>query len=201
MNPEVSAPEFSRPIDVRQCEGKATTLIANEDERAALSLRFGLVRIDSLTAELALTREDRSVEAHGTLRAAIVQPCAVSADDIAVTVNERLALRFVPETADHATEAEIEFAADDCDEIEYAGSHIDLGEAVAQSLALSIDPFLTGPNAEAARQQTGIGTPEDASPFAVLLNETRVTTFREALLAREGLRHVYVALAADDGGL
>jgi adenine-specific DNA-methyltransferase len=38
----------------------------------------------------------------------------------------------------------------------------------------------------------------EASPFAVLLNETRVTTFREALLAREGLRHVYVVTDAEE---
>lgn len=38
----------------------------------------------------------------------------------------------------------------------------------------------------------------ESSPFAVLLNETRVTTFREALLAREGLRHVYVVTDAEE---
>lgn len=38
----------------------------------------------------------------------------------------------------------------------------------------------------------------EASPFAVLLNETRVTTFREALLAREGLRQVYVVTDAEE---
>jgi len=54
------------------------------------------------------------------------------------------------------------------DEIEYTGTHIDLGEAVAQSLALAIDPFLTGPNADAARKSAGIGTPEDNGAFAAL---------------------------------
>ena len=38
----------------------------------------------------------------------------------------------------------------------------------------------------------------EASPFAVLLNETRVTAFREALLAREALRHVYVVTDAEE---
>ena len=168
MTPESATPEFSRPIDVRQCEGKATTLIANEAERAALAIRFGLVRIDGLEADVALTRKDRTVGVEGTLRARIVQSCAVSADDLDVAVNEPLSLRFVPEAHGHAPDEEIEFDADDPDEIEYAGTHIDLGEAVAQSLALAIDPFLTGPNADKARKQAGIGTPEDMSPFAAL---------------------------------
>lgn len=38
----------------------------------------------------------------------------------------------------------------------------------------------------------------ESSPFAVLLNETRVTAFREALLAREALRHVYVVTDAEE---
>ena len=38
----------------------------------------------------------------------------------------------------------------------------------------------------------------EASPFAVLLNETRVTAFRETLLAREALRHVYVVTDAEE---
>ena len=167
MTPEPT-PEFSRPIDVRQCEGKAMTLVANEAERVALAERFGLVRIDSLEAELLLARKDRSVSAEGRLRAAIVQSCAVSADDLDVSLDEPLSLRFVPEASDHAPDAEIEFDADDSDEIGYSGSHIDLGEAVAQSLALAIDPFLTGPNADEARRKAGIGKPEDASPFAAL---------------------------------
>ena len=40
--------------------------------------------------------------------------------------------------------------------------------AVAQSLALAIDPFLTGPEADEARRTAGIGTPEEQGPFAAL---------------------------------
>ena len=44
-------------------------------------------------------------------------------------------------------------SADECDEIGYSGTIFDIGEAVAQSLALAIDPFATGPQAEAARHR------------------------------------------------
>lgn len=164
----MTGPEFTRPIDVRQAQGLCPKLEADEAERAALARRFGLVRIDRLEAALELTRKDRVVEASGTLSAAFIQPCAVSGDDVAVSVNEPVAFRFVPE-GDHATpDEEVELAADELDEIEYAGTQFDLGEAVAQSLALAIDPYLAGPNAEKARARAGLLGEENSGPFAAL---------------------------------
>ncbi|MCJ2188645.1 YceD family protein [Novosphingobium beihaiensis] len=166
--PDSTAPEFSRPLDVRQAEGQAPHVEASAAEREALARRFGLVRIDSVSADLELHRDDRTVEARGRLKAEIVQSCAISAEDLPVSIDEPLFFRFVPAMTAYAPDEEFEITADDCDEIEYTGSHIDLGEAVAQSLALAIDPFLTGPEAEAARKAAGIGTPEDQGPFAAL---------------------------------
>ena len=165
----MSKSEFSREFDVRQVEGKQVRIEATEAERAALAQRFGLVRIDSLEAEALLSRAgERAVEAGGTLKARFVQACAVSAEDLPVSVEEPLFFRFVPEATAHEPDEEVEIDAEDCDEIEYSGTHFDLGEAVAQSLALAIDPFLTGPEAEEARRAAGIGTPEDQGPFAAL---------------------------------
>jgi len=165
-------PEFSRLIGGRQVEGKHVALAPTEAERAALAQRFGLVRIDSLTADLDLSTKDRAsgfqVEASGTLKAEIVQPCAVSAEDLPVSIDEPLFFRFVPQATDYTPDEEIELTAEELDEIEYDGTHLDIGEAVAQSLALAIDPFLTGPDAEAARKAAGIGAPEDQGPFAAL---------------------------------
>ncbi|WP_374410410.1 DUF177 domain-containing protein [Novosphingobium colocasiae] len=162
-------PELSRLLDVRQVEGKAARILANAEERAALAKRFDLVRIDSLSADLDLTRDDRVVEARGVLKAQFIQSCAVSAEDIAVTVDEPVYIRFIPETETQpGADDEIEIDAEELDEIPYAGHHFDLGEAVAQSLGLAIDPYLTGPNADAARKAAGIGAPEDQGPFAAL---------------------------------
>lgn len=165
----MSKSEFSREFDVRQVEGKQVRIEATEAERAALAQRFGLVRIDSLEAKALLSRAgERVVEASGTLKARYEQACAVSAEDLPVSVEEPLFFRFVPEATAHEPDEEVEIDAEDCDEIEYSGTHFDLGEAVAQSLALSIDPFLTGPDADQARKAAGIGAPEDQGPFAAL---------------------------------
>lgn len=164
----MSAPEFSRPVDVRQAEGAGPHLVADAVECEALARRFGLVAIDRLEASLLLTRAGRNVEAHGKLRAAIVQACAISGEDMAVVIDEPLFFRFVPEASRSASEEEIELDARACDEIEYCGTHIDLGEAAAQSLALAIDPYLAGPEAEKARQKAGLLAEDETGPFSAL---------------------------------
>lgn len=161
----MTKPEFSRPFDVRQCDGREIVLVANADERAALTERFDLVRIDELEATLTLVRQDDAVNATGSFKARYVQTCSVSAEDLPVSVAEPLALRFVPSAVDPAEEVELEIDSRDPDEIEFSGTIIDLGEAVAQSLALAIDPFATGPQAAAARKRLRA---ESDSPFAAL---------------------------------
>jgi uncharacterized metal-binding protein YceD (DUF177 family) len=164
----VNSPEFSRPLDVRQANGKHVTLTADAVERDALARRFGLVRIDRLEASLALEATERGLEARGQLTAAIVQSCAVSGDDLPVTISEPLFFRFVPEAPDRGPDEEIELAVEDCDEIEFAGSMFDPAEAVAQSLALAIDPFARGQRADAARREAGLLGEGETGPFAAL---------------------------------
>lgn len=164
----MSTPEFSRPLDVRQAEGKAMKLETSEAERRALAQRFSLVSVDRLEADLMLDRTGRVVDVQGTLIADIVQSCAVSAEDVPVAVREKVTFRFVPEGSHTTPSEEVELEADDCDEIEYAGSHFDVGEAVAQSLALAIDPFLTGPNADEVRRKVGLMDESASGPFAAL---------------------------------
>ncbi|MEZ5742730.1 MAG: DUF177 domain-containing protein [Sphingomonadaceae bacterium] len=161
----MSAHEFSRPFDVRQVEGKQARIEANGAERAALAERFGLVSVERLEAEVSLSRNERAVDVTGTLRAAWVQSCAISAEDLPVSVAEAIAFRFVPARADFDPDEELEIDAEDCDEIDYEGTHIDLGEAVAQSLGLAIDPYAVGPDAEEARARLG---EDEANPFAAL---------------------------------
>lgn len=161
MSAPFPPPEFSRTVDPRHLTEAPLQLVANEAERAALARRFALVRIDKLEATVLLTGDGDVIRASGKLLANIVQSCAISGEDLAVKIREPLAFAFVPETAITTTEEEIELAADALDEIPYAASgptaSIDVGEAVAESLALAIDPYATGPQAEVVRQQHGLG--------------------------------------------
>ena len=106
------------------------------------------------------------MRALGTLKAAIRQSCSVSGEEFPANISEEIELRFfeegtlIPVPAD-GEEIEIELEADDCDEIEYSGDSFDLGEAVAQTLGLAIDPYAEGPNADEARKEAGIANEEE----------------------------------------
>ena len=153
-------------VDRRRVPQGPVKLTADAEQRAALARRFGLVAVSSLSAEVTLEDDGKAVAANGRLKAAIVQSCAVSGEDLPVTVDEPLALRFVPEQPVKAEDVELE--PGELDEIEFAGDVFDLGEAVAQSLALAIDPYAVGPEAERARKEAGLADEAASGPFAAL---------------------------------
>ena len=162
----MSEPEFSRPVDERHIDPKPVSVEATAEERETLARRFGIVAIQQLQATVWLERAGEAVAAHGRLSASIVQSCAVSGEDLPVRIDEPIALRFVPAHPVHAEE--IEIGADELDEIEFEGHTFDLGEAVAQSLALAIDPYATGPEAERVRKEAGLSDEAASGPFAAL---------------------------------
>lgn len=163
--------ELTRMIKARPLPAGAVVIEASEAERAALALRFGLGAVESLRAEVMLEQKPRAIRATGRLRAAIMQPCAISGEDFPVTIDEPVDLRFIEDNQRPATpDEEIELEADDCDELEFAGDMFDLGEAVAQTLGLAIDPYAEGPGADAARAAAGIVQEgEQLGPLADLL--------------------------------
>ena len=161
-------PEFSRLVDIRHLPERPIAIAADAAERAALAERFAIEAIDRLEAEVALDREGGIVLATGRFEADIVQVCAVAGEPFPTRIAEAIALRFVPEAAAHRPDEEIELDAGDCDEIAYPGNQFDLGEAIAQSLALAIDPYATGPDADRVRREAGLGDEAASGPFAAL---------------------------------
>ena len=159
----MNAPELSRMIKARFLPAEPVTVEANEAERAALATRFGISAVERLVAVVSLEADGETIHASGTLEAEIVQPCAVSGEDFANSVAEPVKLVFVPPRAYPDGEDEkIDLEEADLDEIEFTGESFDLGEAVAQTLGLAIDPYAEGPGAEDARRTSGIepeGTP------------------------------------------
>ena len=162
----MSRPEFSRPVDRRHLPPHSVELVAGEAERQALAARFGLVAIERLEATVSLETNGDAVNARGSLSADVVQSCAVTGDDLPVTISEPFAVRFVPESA--AEDQEVELTSEELDEIPYAETAFDLGEAVAQSLALAIDPYATGPGADEVRKEKGLSDEAASGPFAAL---------------------------------
>lgn len=167
-----AATELVRPIRARPLAVAEVTIVASPDECAALAERFELVAVERLEATIALEAEAGAVRANGRLSAQIIQTCAVSGEDLPAAINEPITLRFVEARPPREIVAgeEIELEAEDCDLIEYEGEMFDLGEAVAQSLGLAIDPYAVGPAAAAARKAAGIMQEGEAQgPLAAAL--------------------------------
>ena len=163
----MTAPEFSRTERIDTIgEGERTIAItANDAERAALAKRFDLISVDRLEAKFTVRRDAAGVVARGTVSAAVVQACSVTDDPLPVTVEEPIALRFV----DHEPDSEeIELDPDALDTMVFDGAAVDLGEAAAETMALSLDPFPRGPNAAAALKAAGVISEEEAKPAGAL---------------------------------
>jgi len=115
-----------------------------------------------------LTRTGGIVRAEGRLVAALDQSCVVTGESVAAHVDEPFSLLFAPEPAADSSDDEIELGESDCDTVFYDGASIDLGTAVADTLALSLDPYPRSAAADAALKKAGVMTEEQAGPFAVL---------------------------------
>lgn len=163
------APEFSRRFALADIGAvpKHVNLVADAVECRALARRFGLVAVDSLAGEAELAAVDNVIEARGTVSAQLTQSCAATARPLPVALQESFHIRFEAPGAD-VSEEEFELSAEDCDVMEHDGLAVDLGEAVAQTLGLAIDPFARVPDADEVLKAAGIVGEEDASPFAKL---------------------------------
>lgn len=171
---DAAVPEFSRTVAIDRIGSTPQhhPLSASEAECAALARRFALVRLDRLAATLDLRALDTGWEAIGRIDADVVQSCIASGADVPAHVTDSFALRFLPAHLFAQHDEDTEFGADDCDVIAVPGGQIDLGEAVAQTLALALDPFPRAPDADDVLRTNGVMTEEEAasasSPFAAL---------------------------------
>lgn len=168
--------EFSRPLDVSDLEDGDEGdrhLVADDDERAALCKRFGLLSLDSLEADLHFRRDGRIVDVSGRVRGDLTQTCVVSLEPVAETVDERFERRFDPEVA-VVDDEELDLTVDDlldenvCDPL--VDDVIDLGEVVAEQLGLAINPYPRKAGAQIDPRYAAKAPEDDAeaNPFAVL---------------------------------
>lgn len=142
-------------------------LLADEAVRAALASRFGLPGIALLRGAFVLVHERGGViAARLTMQARVTQTCVVSLEPFEARIDEACALQFVP--AKNLPESETEEldveTLDGPDEIPFTGDMINLGEALAEQLALALDPYPRKPGA----QLSGASLNEPETPFSIL---------------------------------
>ena len=151
---------------------RALTIEVGENERAALARRFDLIAVEALTARVRLFRalaRDGSgdvVRVVLDLDADIIQRCVVTLEPLRARIAERgveteFALAAAPAVR------EVVVMPDGADPPQpLDGEHIDVGELVAQQLALALDPYPRTPGAELAGDGPEGGAPDTA--FAAL---------------------------------
>lgn len=156
-------PELHRPIPLDRVgpQGLDHAVDAGPEERAAVALRLRVLAVGALRCDFALRRIGGSViEARGTLRASMTESCVVTLDPFDHVVQEAFTLHFVPA----GTEDE-EPEPDAIDQIPVDGGTIDLGEAVVEQLALSLDPYPRSPGASLPTEFADV----PSGPFAALM--------------------------------
>lgn len=160
-------PEFSRLIRVDTIGDAphAIEIEADAAERAALARRFGLDAIESLRGAVSLAKTLRGISAKGRIEAAFTQFCVATGDPVPESIDAPFELLFVEESSDAE---ELELDAEDLDIIDYEGEAVDIGEALAQTMAILMEPFPRHPQADAKLRAAGVISEEEARPLGAL---------------------------------
>jgi uncharacterized metal-binding protein YceD (DUF177 family) len=160
--------------------GVTLELRAGPEERAALARRLGLLDLASFEARGRLERGPGSGEVRfrGALEAVLEQECVVTLEPVAAQIRQPVERRWrrVAGVAPPPQEAPAWTVEDDDEEeVELVyGRAIDLGEALAEELALALDPYPRAAGADALVAEDlgpyisfGGAEPAD-TPFAAL---------------------------------
>lgn len=169
-------PEFSRIIRAEQLadRDKEFDFLCEPEERQRLAKRFSLVGVERLEARVWARRigGTAAVRARVNFVADVLQSCVVTLEPVAAHIDEWFELDYVPDDGREELEGDIEVVVeadeDDPPEIMREGA-FDIGEAVSEHLALSLEDYPRKPGIEFADQvaQTGDDGSAD-NPFAVL---------------------------------
>lgn len=158
--------------------GKEISFVADEVARKELARRFGIPEVVSLSGAAKVRpyrKAGLTVEA--SFKAEVIQACVVTLEPVHQSIEESFKQRYLPEhmiepevaEVSNEREIQIDVEAEDAPE-PMAGNGVEIGEAVAERLALALDPY---PRKPGAAFQTDVEEPVDApeskpNPFAAL---------------------------------
>lgn len=162
--------EFSRPVRVDTIGQAPRDIVieASREERAALARRFDIAALACLTATASLARQGSDIVAAGSLEARLVQLCVATNVELPAQISAPFEIVFRSGAPSDVPDGGLELSEGECDVAFYEGSAVDIGEAVAETLALAIDPYPRAGDADAALKELGVLSEGEAGPFAVL---------------------------------
>ncbi|MBL4720341.1 MAG: DUF177 domain-containing protein [Alphaproteobacteria bacterium] len=172
---EEPALEFVRDFDTATL-GRAERgleLKASAAECVALARRFSLVEIRAFSASLRVVRSSRTgmIRVSGTLSADVVQECVATLEPVDALVEEDVEVKFSPKrkqsdendkNIQSAVDLEVAFDEEDPPE-PMKGDIIQLGEPLAQFLALGLDPYPQAPDRKETNWSSA--SPKEAAAF------------------------------------
>ncbi len=179
--PMTEAPEFSRIVDVDDIPsaGLVEDISANAAERAVLVRRFGLAALDRLEAWLHVTALGAGLyRVEGRLEAEVTQQCVISLEPVPARLEVHVGITYAKRIGPEMPEVHLSAVGED-DPEQMDGSHIDLGEAMAQQLVVALDPYprkpgvalgdILGANGEKALGGAKNSETEKSGPFSKLV--------------------------------
>jgi hypothetical protein len=186
--PPVIPPEFSRRVRIDDLPpaGRAVAAEASESERRALAGRLGLAGLArlQLEGEVSAIRGGTVVRLQARLTADVAQTCVVTLVPLERHIEAGFVRLYAAQASGEAVADEEVFFDELAEDIEpLAGTHIDVGEAAAEQLALELDPYPRAPGAELPPAADVVGFDGDGGA-----EESRHPFARLAALAEEGKR-------------
>jgi len=155
---------------------KKFRIVASESERQSLVERFALVSLDKLEADIAIKNKGvgAGVLIWGQLKASFSQRCIVSLGEVPEILDVPFELLLVdPEMANRMDEEESYLDPDAPEYDALEGDIIEVGEVVAQTLSISMEPYPKASDAvikAPKNTKVSLNEPEleKPNPFSVL---------------------------------
>lgn len=138
--------EIERLVDISRLgtNGAALDIVASEGERKALATRFSFLGLPAFSARVTIDQKvGGRIVVEGRLRGKIVQACILSLDPVTQELDEPFRLVFqqdLTEDRDPESGEALLSAQPDAPE-PLSGNVLDVGELVAEQLALAADPY------------------------------------------------------------
>ncbi|MDO9416000.1 YceD family protein [Pararhizobium sp.] len=169
---------FSFPVKVGNISVNAVevTLKANDRELKALVAAWNVLTVEAVSAELQISRWKKDgVRVRGRIRAKLAQACVVTLEPVDEVIDEPLEVIFVPEgsklariVANDSAEMILDPDGPDLPEM-FTGDTIDVGQTVAEHVALALDPYPRKAGAHfGERIESTEETDQKPNPFTVL---------------------------------
>jgi uncharacterized metal-binding protein YceD (DUF177 family) len=108
------------------------------------------------------------VRVEGRLSASVTQSCVATDLPVPAEIEEPFSIVFRPPPEVTGSDEELELSEGELDVVFYEGGSVDLGEAVAETMSLSLDPYPRSAEAEDALKAAGVISEEEAKPASPL---------------------------------